>query len=488
MKLDPSGNVLWRSVYESTFDGSSTKKCITDAADNVYVLGLGMGPAGLVTKVKKFAPDGTALWSYFDPAGIGSPINIKLTPDDHLLLVGRALYGSVNGYAKLDLAGNEVWSYPGVYSLTVGDAAGDYLGDTYLVHGEYVVSGAGTVLKKVDSAGALQWEHTYGSSGLRVEVGLDNLPVVSGYPSSGFGAAFFKVDETGALLWSNLDADGPLNLLMHAQMVLDADDAAYLAAGTLFEMAVCKVNADGTSAWTQTTTGSYANALTLGHDGTSVFVVGGATARLGQGGAPPAPPLAPSGLTATPVGGTRIDLAWLDNASDETGFSVERCTGTSLLCAANPGGFAVVGSALAQATTFSDLTLVPGVTYTFRVAAQNGAGSSAYSNLAAATTPAVPAAPTNLKAMVQTGLVGGVLKVRVRLGWLDKSNNETGFVVQRCAGLACTTFGPVGYAAANATLYIDTTTALATSYRYRVAAVGPGGTSGFSNVVGVVTP
>lgn len=309
MKMDPSGNVLWRSVYESTFDGSSTKKCLTDSADNVYVLGLGSGPPGFVSKVKKLAPDGTPLWSYFDSAGIGSPINMKLTPDDHLLLVGRSIYGSINGYAKIDLSGNEVWSYPGVYSLTVGDAAGDYLGETYLVHGEYVSNG-GTVLKKVDAAGALLWEQIYGTTGLRVEVGLDNFPVVSGYPSTGsFGAAFFKVDDTGALLWSNPDADGPLSLMMHAQMFLDADDAAYLAAGTLFEMAVCKVNADGTAAWTQTTTGSYANAFTLGNDGTSVYVVGRATARLGQAGPPPTPPLAPSGLVATPVLGTRVDLA-----------------------------------------------------------------------------------------------------------------------------------------------------------------------------------
>lgn len=488
MKLDPSGNVLWRSVYESSFDGSSTKKCITDASDNVYVLGLGMGPAGLVTTVKKFAPDGTPLWSYFDAAGIGAPLNMKLTPDDHLLLVGRSVYGSINGYAKVDLAGNEVWSYPGVYSLTAGDAAGDYLGDTYLVHGEYVVSGAGTVLKKVDTAGALLWEQTYANSGLRVEVGFDNFPVVSGYPAAGFGAAFFKVDDTGTLLWSNPDADGPLNLLLHAQMFLDADDAAYLAAGTLFEMAVCKVDADGTSAWTQTTTGSYANAFTLGHDGTSVYVVGGATARLGQDGAPPAPPLAPSGLVATPVLGNQVNLVWFDNASDETAFVVERCTGTAAACAANPGGFASIGSAGVNTTTFSDLGVAPGVTYSFRVAAQNAAGNSAYSNLAEATTPAVPAAPANLKAVVQTGMVGGVLKARVRLGWLDKSTNETSFVVQRCTGTACTTFAPLVYPVANATTYVDATTALASTYRYRIAARGPGGTSAFSNVASVTTP
>ena len=41
MKYDPSGNLLWRNVYETDFDGSYTKKCIVDAQDNIYVLGTG---------------------------------------------------------------------------------------------------------------------------------------------------------------------------------------------------------------------------------------------------------------------------------------------------------------------------------------------------------------------------------------------------------------------------------------------------------------
>src|SRR5260221_10097636 len=36
------------------------------------------------------------------------------------------------------------------------------------------------------------------------------------------------------------------------------------------------------------------------------------------------PPAAPTLLVLTPVSPTRIDLAWTDNASDETGFRVER--------------------------------------------------------------------------------------------------------------------------------------------------------------------
>jgi hypothetical protein len=75
-------------------------------------------------------------------------------------------------------------------------------------------------------------------------------------------------------------------LLLHAHMLLDGANNAYLAAGTLFEMAVCKVNSDGSSGWTQTVAGSgHADAIALGDNDKSVFVVGGVTARISQAGA-----------------------------------------------------------------------------------------------------------------------------------------------------------------------------------------------------------
>ncbi len=279
MKLSPTGAVLWRHVYESGFDGSSTVRCLVDADDNVYVLGLGVGPAGLVTKVKKFAPDGTALWSWFDVDGIGAPVRFKLTPDAHLVIAARGIFGSINGYAKITLEGQKVWALAGVQSLTVGDVAGDAAGNAYLVHGQFVSNG-GTQVKKLDPGGALLWDETFPLSGFRVEVGADQCAVVAGFPSpSSAGAAFVKVDGDGDPVWSNLDADGPLSLLLHAQLVLDESGDAYLAAGTLFDMAVCKVGADGSSRWTKTVAGSYANALALGRHDDSIFVVGGRTTR-----------------------------------------------------------------------------------------------------------------------------------------------------------------------------------------------------------------
>jgi len=281
-KFDASGAPLWRIVYDGPFDGTATTKCIIDASDDIYVLGTGIGTSLVTTKIKKFAPNGAALWTYLDAAGIGLPVNFKFAGDGDLVVAARAPFGSLNGYAKVDSAtGSPLWSLPGISSLTVGDAAGDSLGNTYVVHGEFVMNG-GTVVKKLDPQGAELWSRTFVSSGFRVEVGADEHPVVAGFPSSGApGAAFFKVDPSGALAWANLDADGALMLLLHAQLVLDGVGNAYLAAGLLGSMAVCKVHSDGSSAWTVTTPGgSGAHALALGRASSSVFVVGGVTVRL----------------------------------------------------------------------------------------------------------------------------------------------------------------------------------------------------------------
>jgi hypothetical protein len=170
MKFAPDGSLLWRNVYETSFDGSYVRKCITDDDDNVYVLGVGPGPNGHVSKIKKFSPSGAVVWTWFDAAGIGAPLNAKLTPDGAILVIGRSTYGSLNGYTKVGLDGTTTWSLVGVQSLVVGDAAGDLSGNTYVGHGEYVANGGG-VVKKLSPTGALVWQKVIPLLAMRVEVG-----------------------------------------------------------------------------------------------------------------------------------------------------------------------------------------------------------------------------------------------------------------------------------------------------------------------------
>jgi FtsP/CotA-like multicopper oxidase with cupredoxin domain len=96
------------------------------------------------------------------------------------------------------------------------------------------------------------------------------------------------------------------------------------------------------------------------------------------GGPPTNPPAAPSGLVATAVSSSQIDLSWSDNSGDETGFEIERSL--------NGSDFSWIASVGADITSYLDTGLSAATTYYFRVAATNGAGSSTYSNTANATT------------------------------------------------------------------------------------------------------
>jgi len=250
-------------------------KCLVDADNNIYVLGLGSNGVGMVTKVKKFAADGTAIWNYFNVAGIGAPTNFKFTPDNKIVIIGRGTVGSLNGYAKIDLDGNELWSVAGVYSLTPSDAAGDLDGNTYIINQDWF-GGSGSVLTKLSPTGSIAWTHTNEMVGTKVEVGTDNYPVIGGFPNAGtFGVAMMKYTNTGTPIWTNIDADGPDQaLLLHNIMKMDIANNIYFGAGTLFQQAVCKVNADGTHDWIALASSGYNTDFEFGND-YSLFMLGG---------------------------------------------------------------------------------------------------------------------------------------------------------------------------------------------------------------------
>jgi hypothetical protein len=99
-------------------------------------------------------------------------------------------------------------------------------------------------------------------------------------------------------------------------------------------------------------------------------------------------PAAPTALTATAgaVGSGAVTLSWTDNATNETGYTVQRATNatftTGLVTTAVPGAITV------SPTSYTLSGMTKGTMYFFRVAATNAAGNSAY--VATTTTVAVP--------------------------------------------------------------------------------------------------
>lgn len=119
----------------------------------------------------------------------------------------------------------------------------------------------------------------------------------------------------------------------------------------------------------------------------------------------PSAPTAPSGLTATKSGQTVINLAWVDNANNETGFDVDRST--------DDATWANISTVAANVLAFSDTGLAPASLRYYRVRARNATGASAYTTSANATTDPVP--PQYLPP--PTGLAATAGNATVALTW-----------------------------------------------------------------------
>ena len=99
--------------------------------------------------------------------------------------------------------------------------------------------------------------------------------------------------------------------------------------------------------------------------------------------AEPSPiPLRAANLTAAPGGGWSVALAWQDNATNETGFLIERRVGA--------GAFAALHTAEPDAAAFTDATTEPGLSYEYRIRPFNAHGDADWTPVAAITT-ATPA-------------------------------------------------------------------------------------------------
>ena len=189
----------------------------------------------------------------------------------------------------------------------------------------------------------------------------------------------------------------------------------------------------------------------------------------------PYPPMAPNDLTALALSFDRIDLAWTDDATDEDGYRVER--------SADGENFSLIATLDADTETFTDQPLSAETTYYYRVSAFNGAGVSAASNDAWATTEAAPIAiPTAPSALSANALS----HTEIAISWIDNASDEVGFELERSldSGANWNLLASLG---ANVSAYTDQGLAASTSYSYRVRATGAGDASDYSNSASATT-
>jgi subtilisin family serine protease len=179
---------------------------------------------------------------------------------------------------------------------------------------------------------------------------------------------------------------------------------------------------------------------------------------------------APTNLMATAASSSRINLAWTDNATSETGYRIERSS--------DGVNFTQIAILPANYTAYPNQNLPAGTTYHYRVRASGPAMQSPYSNVATTSTQPAPGAPSSLTATA-------VSSSRINLAWTDNATNEVGFKVER--SFDGTNYAQVGVVGPNVQIFSHLNLTSSTLHFYRVRAYDGPNHSAFSNVASAVT-
>lgn len=163
---------------------------------------------------------------------------------------------------------------------------------------------------------------------------------------------------------------------------------------------------------------------------------------------------APSGLTATAISASQINLAWTDNSTDETYFYIERKIGSA-------GVYSQIALVGANTTSYASTGLSVNTTYYYRVRAYSAkAGYSTYSNAASATTTLQ--APSNL-------IATAITSSQINLSWTYNSTDPVSFEIER-KGPKDASYVWIGRTKPPVYTYTDSGLTQNTTYNYKIRA------------------
>lgn len=181
-------------------------------------------------------------------------------------------------------------------------------------------------------------------------------------------------------------------------------------------------------------------------------------------------PAIPINLSVTATTVNSASLSWLQPGTNPvTGFILQRSY--------NGLNFATIDTLAANASTYTDNNLYDSTAYYYHLQAlgNSATAKSGWSGIASGTTAFTagkPLTPTTLQ-------IASFNESSVRLQWVDRSYNETGFRVERSSdGIIFTTIETLP---ANTTSHKDSTVWPATTYYYRIVGFNEQAVSGYSN-------
>ncbi|MEM1012805.1 MAG: Ig-like domain-containing protein, partial [Planctomycetota bacterium] len=185
------------------------------------------------------------------------------------------------------------------------------------------------------------------------------------------------------------------------------------------------------------------------------------------------PPVAPTGLVATP--GDAIALAWVDASPNELGFRVERrVTGDT--------AWQVLETLDAGSTAFTDLTATGGTTYEYRVVSFNAAGETASPIVSAVRADDRPGSPGD----GVTPPAASAESRDVSLQWPAADGDVLGYLIERRTPGG--EWSELARTSTCSTSLRDATAETGSTYEYRVRAFNDDGTGQPSAVITLTTP
>jgi predicted secreted protein len=358
VKVDAAGNMLWNKTYGG--NGTESENAMVQTSDGGYAM---LGVTG------SFGAGGNDFW-----------------------------------LVKTDAAGNMQWNktYGGTGS-DIGVSVFQTNDGGYAVSGLTSSFGAGSMdvwLVKTDSVGNMQWNKTYGGTGadygFSVVQTSDGGYAISG-PTTSFGAGgqdvwLVKTDAAGNMQWNK--TYGGTGMEWMDQMIRTAD-GGYAISGytTSFgaggqDVWLVKTDAAGNMQWNKTYGGTGSDdGFHLVQTGEGGYAIIGSTVSFGAGGTD-------VWLVKTDAAGNMQWNKTYGGANTDLGYSVVQTSDGGYAIAGYTNSFGAGGNdfyvvktdasgllpykAPPAASAFTSVSVLPGWTWTFFVHSNGGVGAHTY--------------------------------------------------------------------------------------------------------------